>query len=48
MKKQLFIFILSLVPLIGRTQEQHTSAFQEDDHEEGLFIGGAVTYSIVR
>lgn len=44
MKKQLFIFILSLVPLIGRTQEQHTSAFQEDDHEEGLFIGGAVTY----
>jgi|GEM_PF-760666 len=44
MKKQLFIFILSLVPLIGRTQEQHTSAFQEDDHKEGLFIGGAVTY----
>ena len=44
MKKQIFTFFLSLIPFIGRAQEQTASPFHKGDHEGGLFVGGAVTY----
>lgn len=44
MNKTIFTFILSFIPFFGWAQEQTVSPFHKDDHEGGLFAGGAVTH----
>lgn len=43
---QLIALLVALLPACATlsAQELHTSPFHDDDHEHGLFVGGAATY----